>query len=147
MRTNATGAWTYFDTVAMLAVKPDAVTDPADFDEVTVDLAAQPHLTGIVVRPRGAAPGARQRASMQELISKRSLRMAVLSESRLVRGAATALRWFGLPVECYSDATLDDALKFVGIPAERMSAARQCFQELLAHVEPTAHSVEQPRDR
>jgi hypothetical protein len=138
MRTNTTGAWTYFDAVAMLAVKGDAAPHPADFDEVTRDLAAQPHLTGVVVRPRGSAPGAGQRASMQELLSKRSLRMAVLTESKLVRGAATALRWFGVPVECFPDAKLDDALTFVGIPAERVSLARQHFLDLLAHVEPSA---------
>jgi hypothetical protein len=145
MRTNATGAWTYFDGVAMLAVKSDVPPSPADFEEVTADLTAQPQLTGIVVRPRGAAPGASQRASMQELISKRSLRMAVLTESKLVRGVATALRWFGLPVECFTDAMLDDALRFVGISPERIKLARQQFEELLAHVEPAARAVGQPR--
>lgn len=145
MRTNTTGAWTYFDTVAMLAVKADVQPVAADFDEVTADLSAQPRLTGIVVRPRGSPPGARHRASMQELISKRSLRMAVLTESTVLRGVVTALRWFGLPVECFSDAKLDDALSFAGIPAERLSSARQRFQELLAHVEPPARARAQSR--
>ncbi|HKU43263.1 MAG TPA: STAS/SEC14 domain-containing protein [Polyangiales bacterium] len=120
----------------MLAVKADAAPNPADFDEVTTDLAAQPRLTGIVVRPRGSTPGARQRASMQELLSKRALRMAVLTDSKLVRGAATALRWFGVPVECYPDAKLDEALTFAGIPADRLDLARQHFQELITYVEP-----------
>ena len=145
MRTNTTGAWTYFDTIAMLAVKGDAVPNPADFDETTADLAAQPRLTGIVVRPRGAAPGARQRASMQELISKRSLRMAVLTESRLVRGVVTALHWFGLPVECFPDAKLDEALTFVGVPAERLGSARQRFQELLDYLEQPTRPQTQSR--
>lgn len=145
MRTNSTGAWTYFDTFAMLAVKGDATPNSADFDEVTADLAAQPKLTGIIVRPRGSAPAARQRASMQELLAKHSLRMAVLSDSKLVRGAVTALRWFGLPVECFTDAKLDEALSFAGIPADRVSSARRCFHELLEYVEPAARPHTQSR--
>jgi hypothetical protein len=129
----------------MLAVKADAAPKPADFEEVTADLAVQPRLTAIVVRPRGSTPGARERASMQELISKRSLRMAVLTESKVVRGVATALRWFGLPVECFPDAKLDDALIFAGIPAERVSLARQCFEELVEYVEPPARVRAQSR--
>jgi hypothetical protein len=140
MRTNTTGAWTYFEGVAMLAAKGDATPGPADFDEVATELAAQPRLIGIVVRPRGSTPGARQRASMQELLSKRKLRMAVLTESKLVRGVATAMRWFGLPVESFPDAKLDDALTFAGIPAERLSLARQHFEELVAYVEPPARA-------
>lgn len=145
MRTNSTGAWTYFDGIAMLAATGEATPSPADFDEVTADLAAQPRLTGIVVRPQGRTPGARQRAAMQDLLSKRSLRMAVVTDSKLVRGAATALRWFGVPVECFSDATLDEALTFVGVSAERLSLARQHFQQLLAHVEPPAKGRAQSR--
>ena len=135
MRTNNTGAWTYFDSVAMLAVKSDAAPLDEDFEQVTSDLAAQPQLMAIVVRPRGSPPGARQRASMQELISKRSLRMAVLTDSKVLRGVCTALRWFGLPVESFCDANLEDALRFAGIRADRLSLARQCFEELLGHVE------------
>lgn len=139
MRTNTTGAWIYFDSIAMLVAKSEAPPIPADFDEVTADLAAQPSLTGIIVRPRGRTPGARQRASMHELVAKRSLRVAVLTDSALVRGAATALRWFGAPVECFPEASLDAALEFLGIPAERLSLARQRFEELLAQVEPPKH--------
>ena len=87
----------------------------------------------ILVRTDNAGPNSLQRNAINQLAtSKRAtLRVAVMSTSRLVRGIVTAFSWMGtLQIRSFGDADLAGAIAYLGLDdVSAMSAARM-FSEI-----------------
>ena len=76
-----------------------------------------------LVLTRGGGPDAAQRKRVQTLIERISqgqtepLRVAVVTDSTLVRGIVTALNWFNPHTRAFASAALPEALRYLSVPA------------------------------
>ncbi|HEY2734441.1 MAG TPA: hypothetical protein VGI70_10680 [Polyangiales bacterium] len=134
MRENASSAWTYFDSLVFIAHRPGRMRE-VDFAEYLADMYTKAGVTGAVVIPNNAVPLPGQRAQIQHWMESRHARVAVLSDSILVRGAVTALSWFDLPIHAFAPHYTDDALKYVALPVQRWAAAKLALASLLKGLE------------
>jgi hypothetical protein len=71
-------------------------------------------LGGVLVVAGNSTITARQRESLRTLYGKRAVRMAVMTDSVLVRGMLTAVRWFGIPVSGFASDGWQPALAWLG---------------------------------
>lgn len=89
-------------------------------------------LSGILVFTAGASINATQREQIQLLFKKGGLRAAVLTDSRLVRGAVTALGWFGIPIRAFDHPKVDEAI--ASLEPSDPEGVKQKLGELRARV-------------
>ncbi len=67
----------------------------------------------------GGEPSATQRRVLNELLSGRTVPVAVVSGSVRVRGTVTALSWFNRKISAFPPTALRDAIAYLEIPASR----------------------------
>jgi ABC-type sugar transport system substrate-binding protein len=80
--------------------------------------AAAKGCTRALVVTAGWAPDAQQRATTREMIGEHPVRVAVVSDAPMVRGAITALSWFNPRVRAFAfkqGAGIPDALKYLDV--------------------------------
>ncbi len=77
----------------------------------------------MVVTP-GPGPNARQRAKTNEVLKARKqmdAKVAVVTDSTMVRGIVTALSWFNREIRVFSMAKIHDALRYLNANPEEAS--------------------------
>ena len=84
----------------------------------------------VLVRTDGAAPDSLQRQQLNDLLKGQKLPIAVLSDSALVRGVGTALRWFNPAVRVFAASALDGALEHLHLPPAQREPLRSALREL-----------------
>jgi len=88
----------------------------------------------LVVGPPRAIIDARQRADVKMFWQRSHVSLAILTDSRLVRGAAIAVAWFGVTVRAWPPECIDEAMAFLVVPVERRDEVRQAAMALAAEV-------------
>jgi hypothetical protein len=68
----------------------------------------------------GGAPSSTQRKEVTTVLGGRPSRGAIVSASRLVRGAVSALGWFNPLIKAFAPSEVADALQYLGIRAEQV---------------------------
>jgi hypothetical protein len=58
-----------------------------------------------------------QRKLLADAVKSRNMRVAVVTDDRLVRGLITAASWLGVNVKAFSIADINDALRHLQVPA------------------------------
>lgn len=91
-----------------------------------------PEIEGILVSTAGATISATQREQLQQAFDRSRMRAAVLTDSRLVRGAVTALSWFKIPVRAFEPNKFEAAIASIG--ATEPEAVVKRLRELQARV-------------
>jgi hypothetical protein len=129
MRSNASTAWMYFDSLVFIAHRSGPI-QAEDFSEYIADMYTHQGITGAVVIPGDAAPGPSQRAEIQKWFESTGARVAVVSASLLVRGAVTALSWFSVPIHSFALNQMDAALHYVELPVQRHAVAKRALRSL-----------------
>jgi hypothetical protein len=95
---------------------------------------ALPSLTGLLVFSAGAATDARQREQIEELTKRGKLRVAVLTDSIVVRGTVTALSWFDVQVEAFAPNNEYGALDHLGVDPTMRPDVLARLREIKARV-------------
>lgn len=90
----------------------------------------------VLVRTEGAAPDTLQRQQFNDLLAGHPLPLAVLSDSRVVRGVGTALRWFNPAIRVLPSADLAGALAHVRVAPSEHDAVLRTLGELRAELYP-----------
>ena len=67
----------------------------------------------------GGGPTATQRRFLNTLLGARSVPVAVMSSSAVIRGVVTALSWFNRKIRAFPPTGLRDALAYLEIPISR----------------------------
>lgn len=118
----------------MLVVHADIVPSESDWSQMlrTRDDAKPKSI--LVVAPPKASINASQRADVQTYLAQTGARIAVLTDSKLVRGAALAVAWFGVPVRAFPSKGLGDALTFLEVKPERLQIIERAIQDLDAEL-------------
>jgi hypothetical protein len=102
---------------SVLLIEAGARVDQDDFDELIrfADGATRKFDAILVIEP-GSGIDARQRKSFASLLERTGVRVAVLTESTLARGAAIAIRWFNPSLDVFAPHQHSRALEFLGHP-------------------------------
>jgi hypothetical protein len=70
----------------------------------------------------GGAPNSPQRKEVNDVLGGRASRGAIVSASAIVRGAVMALSWFNPLIRAFPPTELEDALRYLSVPAEELPA-------------------------
>jgi hypothetical protein len=68
----------------------------------------------------GGAPNSPQRKEVNDVLGGRASRGAIVSASAIVRGAVMALSWFNPLIRAFPPTELEDALRYLSVPAEEL---------------------------
>jgi len=99
----------------------------------------------LVVAPAHATINARQREDVKQFWRRTRGSIAVLTNSRLARGAAIAVAWFGVSVRAWAPECIDDAMAFLAVPVARQGELRLAAQALAAEVQGGSGTSASPR--
>jgi len=109
-----------------------------DWEECLRSLEAQlQEIQGLLLFSAGGSLNAKQREQMAELVKRGSVRVAVLTDSRIVRGAVTAMSWFDIPIEAFDCNEEGRALDYLLVEADARAALLGTLSELMLRVPST----------
>lgn len=113
----STLAWVVTPPVFLL-VHGDVDPAAKDWAHLVEGMHAHRDYRSILVYSGGANLSASQRADVVASFKERKLTAAVMTESALVRGAATAISWFGVQLRAFPEDQLVGALQFLDAASE-----------------------------
>jgi hypothetical protein len=93
-----------------------------------------PNLRGILVFTAGGSLNARQREQIELLTTRGNLRVAVLTDSVVVRGVVTALSWFKVQIKAFAPNAEQSALEHLGVEPAARAAVLASLREIKARV-------------
>jgi hypothetical protein len=112
-----------FDLVDHVMVIVHADMPPSDGDwsrMIVVRNANREKIRGnLVVAPPRASINAAQRADVAQFMKETGTRVAVITDSALIRGVARAVGFLGLHVRAFSPAELASAFNYLAVPQSR----------------------------
>lgn len=110
----------------------DAAPDAADWNAFIEAFAASPVRKLMVWSPGMASPNAEQRASAVSTFRGKgaAFRASVMTRSRIARGAATAISWFGPKIRGFSLEELQKAIDHLGVDESEWAEIRAVMDEL-----------------
>lgn len=97
-----------------------------------------PQRVRVLVRTEGAAPDSLQRQQFNDLLAGTPVPLAVLSDSRIVQGVGTALRWFNPMMRVLPSRDLAGALAHVKVSSSEHDAVLKALRELHDEVYPAS---------
>jgi hypothetical protein len=113
----------------------EAPSDP-EWDEFVAALrafGARLPQVRVLVFTDGGGPTTMQRARVIELCAATGYpRVAVVSDSLIVRSAIRIFRWFGATIECVSPARAEEAYAFLGLTPPEREMVRRLIPKLRA---------------
>jgi hypothetical protein len=94
----------------------------------------QGQLTGILVFTAGGAMDPGKRATIMRIMERDRLRVAVLTDSMLLRGVIAAWRVINAHIKGFEPDALQAALDYHGVPADDRAAIESKLEELRAQI-------------
>jgi hypothetical protein len=89
-----------------------------------------PALSRMIVFTAGATINAMQRGQVVDAVKKYKLRIGVLTDSTTVRGAVTALEWFGVAITAVAPQRQDDLLRKLEIAPLARDDIKKTIEQL-----------------
>lgn len=122
----------------MLVVHADVPPAASDWERmVLVRNANRTRIRGtLVVAPPRATIDSAQRSDIVAFLKQTGGRIAVLTNSALVRGMALAVGLLGLPVRAFAPTGLDGALEYLSLPARHSADVAKRIASLQAQLAP-----------
>jgi hypothetical protein len=94
-------------------------------------------IKGVLIFSAGGGMNAKQREQMAELVKRGGVRVAVLTDSRIVRGAVTAMSWSEVPIEAFDCSDEGRALDYLLVDTQARAAVLTALTELMLQVPST----------
>ena len=94
-----------------------------------------------VLAPPKASINAGQRSDVHNFMRAARGPAAVLTSSKMARGAVTALSWFGIKIRAFEPSKTAEALAYLGCSAEQRHNVKMALREMeaeLEHAPPTS---------
>jgi len=85
-----------------------------------------------LVYSMGGNPTSKQRSEINDLFRDRPQRVAVMLDSRIARGAVTALSWFNPQIKAFDHTQFDDACMHLGIRGDQRERTRRALEDMKA---------------
>lgn len=116
-----------------IAVHGQSNPDPIDWEAylraVRKVLERYPNVKGIVYT-YGGNPSSAQRSELNKISEGLLPRVSVMVESRVARGAVTALSWFNPSIKAFSLEQIDEALEHLEISGVKARQAKEALAQL-----------------
>jgi hypothetical protein len=104
--------------IAVLGAKDAAPADWSQFVRALEDQLI--NVNGLLIFSAGASIDVREREQLEGVLTRGRLRVAVLTDSKALRGAVTALSWFKIPIKSFAANAVEPALNHIRVEkAER----------------------------
>jgi hypothetical protein len=112
--------WRIVDSTTLVLRHLDIAPADDEWSEFCADLRSLPLERMLVYAPGGATPSTRQRSAVVDAFKSKpnGCLTAVLTNSKLTRGAAIAIHWFVPTVRAFDDTDLQGALRFIGLSGD-----------------------------
>ncbi len=110
---NSTIAYSVVENVLLVCAGDDTPTDEEFSQMVQTIKDLHSSVTGILILAGTKRPTSKQRSEMTAVLQSRALGLALISESRLARGAITAIGWFVQGVKSYRESEILQALSYL----------------------------------
>ena len=88
-----------------------------------------------IVFTDGGAPNSVQRKAVNDIVSSKSVRSAIVSSSPLVRSVVTAFSWFNSSIKVYQPDEVEEAFQHLRLSAYEIEITRRRLTELRAQIE------------
>lgn len=75
----------------------------------------------VLVESHGGAPHAKQRKALNDALTGRAMRSAVLTDSIVARGVVTALAWLGIPLRAFPLGDYKSAGDYLGLSQHELT--------------------------
>jgi len=95
---------------------------------------ARQQVRGLLVYSAGGAPDVHQRSELARIHQRSPFRVAVLSDSAVVRGAITALRWLDVEAKSFPPNDGDLALDWLFAPENERGDLQRALERQMAKV-------------
>ena len=90
-----------------------------------------------IVFTDGGAPNSVQRKAVNDIVSSKSVRSAIVSSSPLVRSVVTAFSWFNSSIKVYPPDDVDGAFQHLNLSTYEIELVRRRIAELRTQIEMT----------
>lgn len=115
----------------VVLVHTDHDPDPDEWQRFIDDANARVgSFRGFLIVTSGGSLDAAQRSDAIDLIKRSGASAAVITESAMVRGAVTAVSWFGGKAKAFPAAKLTDALEYAGVEQAARGNVLRVVREL-----------------
>lgn len=98
--------------------------------EAETDLKGDLSRFSMLVVTDGGAPTGEMRNSFVGWLNKRTVPIAVISDSPMARGVVTAISWFNPKIKAFSPSRWQDALSHAGVIADQGSEFLEEFKQM-----------------
>ncbi len=123
------------DHLLLVCAGDNAPTDEEFSNMVKTISSLSARVTGILVLAGTKRPTSSQRSEMVSVLRGRKLRIAMVSDSRVARGALTAIGWFVSGVKAYKAEEVERALAYLEVDkadVERFLLKLRSLQSVMA---------------
>ncbi len=118
-----------------IAVHGTRSATPGEWNAFISALEAQIHeVRGLLVFSAGATIDIKEREQLERLLTLGRLRVAVLTDSKSLRGAATALSWFKIPIKSFTVTDVEPALDHIRVEKTERARVHTTLAQLKAQV-------------
>jgi hypothetical protein len=121
--------WVILDDVVVTITRPGESED-----SVWKDFAKDVETKKVTKCLGGALPSASltsvQRKIVADALKKNAVRVAAVTDDRLVRGVITAVSWLGVDIKAFDWSQVRDAATYLGIPENKLSPAVEALLRL-----------------
>ncbi len=118
------------DHVFLVCAGDNAPTD-AEFKEMVEAVSTLDNrVTGMLVFAGSKNPSLKQRSKMVSVLRQRDLKVAMVRDSRLARGAITAIGWFVQGVKAFQEPDIDRALDHLNVEPRLAGRVLSMVREL-----------------
>jgi hypothetical protein len=121
-------AYAFLDSTCILVHTHEA-PDEAEWKALVAGLAEDQGIRGMFVFTNGASLNVQQREDMKK-VARSGVKMAVLTESKIVRGALTAIGWLGGSMRPFRHADVHSAIKWLVPATEDAARVRSVLRAL-----------------
>ena len=106
--------WIVEDGVMVALSAPGPISDEV-WKEFVKDLGTKPITRYLGVNIGAVQVSSTQRKAASDVVRRRGIQLAVVTDEKLVRGMVTAVSWLGVDVKAFSWAELREAIEHLGI--------------------------------
>ncbi|WP_437965376.1 hypothetical protein WMF04_37940 [Sorangium sp. So ce260] len=127
-----------FDTTEQVLIAVHGREPPSDEEWDSYMQAAgalPPTCTKTLVVTAGGGPNAKQRASINDFVSKNTLTVAICTDALLVRQIGTALSWFNPRVKAFRGNDLSAALRYLDVTGPEAALVHQKVAKMRLEIE------------
>jgi hypothetical protein len=129
--TRATLEWVFIDNL-LISFTSTGTVAAEDWERLIKETRAKSVSRWLALSVGATEMDSIKRKAGTDLIREKNIKVASITDDRLVRGLITAVGWLGAKVKAFSWAEVDAGIKYLDVPPERENLVRESVNKLRA---------------